>query len=271
MERSRNIAIALAASALVAGVVVFIITRSGSNGGGTLGLAFPIVLVALIAFVLLAIVLIRGRAIGGGGLLRGLTGGLFGSGKFSKTDQARDLGFSYEPKGETAFRRSFSDLPGIPDGGKAKHVMRGSIGDRQSVIFQHTYLVYNGTMMMAINHTIFSTAAPRWPPVSIAPRSLLSRLAERFGWESGFHLENAEFNNRFKVKTDNEDFALMLLSAEMQHFILDKPGVWWNIKPGRLCLIYNGPLRFGRLDTSISRIERFWSLVPDELEDFVSS
>ena len=239
MERSRNIAIILAASALVAGVVVFMMMGSGTNGGGSLRLSLPLVAIALIGFVLLAVMLLWG-----GGLLSRMAG----RGKSSKTQQARDFGFSYESKGETAFRRGFSDLPGIPDGGKAKHVMRGSIGERPAVIFEHTYLVYNGSTMMPVNHTILSTASPNWPELSIAPRSWLSRLAERFGWESGFHLENAEFNNRFKVKTADEDFALMLLSPEMQHFILDKPGVWWNIKPGRLCLIYNGPLRFGRLD-----------------------
>lgn len=262
MERSRNIAITLAASVLVVGVVVFAMIHPGANGGGSLRLSFPLVAIALLGLVLLAVMLFRG-----GGLISRLAR----RGESSKTQQARDLGFSYEPKGETAFRRSFSDLPGIPDGGKAKHVMRGSIGDRQTVIFEHTYLVYNGSTMMPVNHTILSTAAPNWPKLSIAPRSWMSRLAERFGWESGFHLENAEFNNRFKVKTDDEDFALMLLSPEMQHFLSSKPGVSWNIQPGRLCLIYYGPLRFGRLETSIARLEQFWSLVPDELEDLVSS
>ena len=262
MERTRNIAIILAASVLVAGVAVFMMIRLVANGGGSLRMSFPLVAIALVGLVLLAVMLFRA-----GGLL----GRLARRGKSSKTELARDLGFSYEAKGETVFRRSFSDLPGIPDAGKAKHVMRGSISDRQMVIFEHTYLVYNGSTMMPINHTILSTAAPNWPQLSIAPRSWMSRLAERFGWESGFHLENAEFNSLFKVKTDDEDFALMLLSPEMQHFLSSKPGVSWNIQPGRLCLIYNGPLRFGRLDTSIARLEQFWSLVPDELEDLVST
>ncbi len=262
MKRSRYIAIALSASALVAGVVVFMANSKVANGGGSLRLSNPLVAIALLGFILLAVLLLWGS-----GLLRGLAG----RGESSRTQQARELGFSYQRKGEAAFRRSYSDLPGIPDSGKAKHVMSGSIGDRPAVIFEHTYLVYNGSMMMPVNHTILSTAAPNWTKQSIAPRSCLSRLAERFGWESGFHLENAEFNSYFKVKTDDEDFALMLLSPEMQRLLSSKPGVWWNIKPGRLCLIYNGPLRFGRLDTSIARLEQFWSLVPNELEDLVSS
>ena len=262
MKRSRNIAIVLFASALVAGVFVFMVNGNVANGGGSLRLSIPLVGIALLGFMLLAVMLLGGS---------GLLGRLIRQGEASKTEQARDLSFSYQPKGETAFRRSFSDLPGIPDSGKAKHVMHGSIGDRPAVIFEHTYLVYNGSTMMPVNHTVLSMTAPNWPKLSIAPRSWLSRLGERFGWESGFHLENAEFNSRFKVKTDDEDFALMLLSPEMQRFLCRKPGVWWNIKPGRLCLIYNGPLRFGRLDTSIARLEQFWSLVPDELEDLVSS
>ena len=132
MERTRNIAIILAASALVAGVAVFLMIRPVANGGGSLRMSFPLVAIALLGLVLLAVMLFRA-----GGLL----GRLARRGKSSKTEKARDLGFSYEAKGETAFRRSFSDLPGIPDAGKAKHVMRGSISARQTVIFEHTYLV----------------------------------------------------------------------------------------------------------------------------------
>lgn len=176
------------------------------------------------------------------------------------------LGFTYEAKGSTEFRRSFSDVPGIPDSGKAKHVLRGTVAGRSAAAFEHTYMVYNGSTVMPVSHVVYSTGAPAWPKTTIVPRNVLSRLALRFGWESGLLLEHADFNRLFRVKASDEDFALTLLSPEMQQFLVGKSGVTWHITPGRLCLVYNGSMRFGRVEQSLNRLEGFWARVPEELE-----
>ena len=52
MKRSRNIAIALFASVLAAGVFVFMVNGKVANGGGSLRLSIPLVAIALLGFIL---------------------------------------------------------------------------------------------------------------------------------------------------------------------------------------------------------------------------
>lgn len=259
MRRTRSILISLAAGGIVAGLFAFQQVQSNGSGGSSAKVLWLVISIAGLALILLAVVLIRHQ----GGLFGQIKGA--GGGKVALADQ---FGFSYESKGDTAFRRSFSDVPGIPDSGRARHVMRGALAGRSAIIFEHMYMVYNGSTMMPMHHTVYSTEAPDWPTLTVKPRSMLSRLAVRLGWTSGFMLEDADFNKRFRVKTKEEDFALMLLTPQMQSFLTDKSGVTWHISPGRLCLVYSGPLRMKRMERSIERVERFWALVPEELESW---
>ncbi len=108
--------------------------------------------------------------------------------------------------------------------------------------------------------------APDWPPTRISPRNWLARLAMSLGWRSGLMLENPEFNSRFKVTAENDDFTIVLLSLQMQEFILSKTNARWRINCGRVCLIYGGSLKAARMSASVDRMRRFWELVPQELE-----
>lgn len=259
MKRPRIILISLASGVIVSAFFAYQQVQSNGPGGASASIKWLLISMVGLALVLLAAVMIRHR------------GGLFGRDKGAvrgKAALADQFGFSYEAKGDTDFRRSFSDVPGIPDSGRARHVMRGTLAGRSAIIFEHMYMVYNGSTMMPMHHTVYSTEAPDWPTLTVKPRSMLARLALWLGWTSGFLLEDAEFNKRFRVKTEDEDFALMLLTPEMQSLLSDKPGVTWHVSPGRMCLVYNGPLRMKRMDRSIERVERFWSLVPEELEEW---
>lgn len=259
MKRNRTILISLASGVIVSAFFAFQQVQSNGTGGASASIKWLLISIIGLSLIMLAAVLIRHR----GGLLGAEKGAL--KGKAAKAD---DLGFSYESKGDTDFRRSFSDVPGIPDSGRIRHIMRGTLAGRPAIIFEHMHMVYTGSTLMPVQHTVYSTEAPNWPELTVKPRWLISRLAVSLGWSSGFMLEDIDFNRRFRVKTKDEDFALMLLSPEMQSFLTDKPGVTWHVSPGRMCLVYNGPLRMKRIDRSIERIERFWSLVPEELEDW---
>ena len=81
-------------------------------------------------------------------------------------------------------------------------------------------------------------------------------------------MENPAFNLRFKVKTDDDDFAIALLSPEMQEFMLTKTTVSWRIVENRICLIYSGRLKLNRMEPSLQRMRRFWELIAPELENW---
>lgn len=154
----------------------------------------------------------------------------------------------------------------VPRKARIGPVFTGLLDGRELAVTQSSYMVHTGQSAVMVAHTIYAVQAPHWPKTHVVPRGYVARLLARLGRGSGLALENVEFNIRFKVRADDEDFAIALLSPQMQAFMLGKTSVRWKIDPGRLCLIYSGTLKPARMEASLDRLRRFWSLVPRELE-----
>jgi hypothetical protein len=197
---------------------------------------------------------------------------VFHRGKAGKTVsrelEAQRLGFTYTGKGDKEFRARFNFLVAVPRGASIRHIYEGSLDGRPIEVFQSSYMVSTGQTMIQVSHTIYAVEAPAWPATQIAARNWFGRLVRKLGRPTGLELDNPEFNRRFRLKTDDEDFAIALLSPEMQGFMLSKTSVKWRIASGRLCMLYNGTLNADRMEASLQRLRRFWALVPPELESW---
>jgi len=197
---------------------------------------------------------------------------VFHRGKAGKTVSrelaAQRLGFTYTGKGDKEFRARFSFLVAVPRGASIRHVYEGSLDGRPIEIFQSSYMVSTGQSMVQISHAIYAVQAPDWPATQIAARNWFGRLVRKLGRSTGLELDDPEFNRRFRLKTDDEDFAIALLSPQMQGFMLSKTSVKWRITPGLLCMLYNGTLNADRMEASLQRLRQFWELVPAELESW---
>ncbi len=64
------------------------------------------------------------------------------------------------------------------------------------------------------------------------------------------------------------DFAALLLSPELQAFLLEKTNVSWSAGRGAIKLFYRGGLKRKRVDQSLERIRRFRDLIDAELFTF---
>ena len=179
---------------------------------------------------------------------------------------ANDFGLSYLAKADKSFRSAFGELPELPRNATVKHVMTGDLDGRPITVFESSYMIYTGQTMMQVAYTVYAVEAPDWPNTHITRRNWFGRMALKLGRQPGLLLDNPQFNSRFKVRTENDDFAIALLSPEMQAFMLQKMNVRWRINDGRVCLCYSGTLKPQRLTASLERMRQFWSLVPDELE-----
>lgn len=179
---------------------------------------------------------------------------------------ANDFGLSYLAKADTSFRSAFGELPELPRNATVKHVMTGDLDGRPITVFESSYMIYTGQTMMQVAYTVYAVEAPDWPSTHITRRNWFGRIALKLGRQPGLLLDDPQFNSRFKVRTENDDFAIALLSPEMQAFMLQKMNVRWRINDGRVCLCYSGTLKPQRLPASLERMRQFWSLVPDELE-----
>ena len=182
--------------------------------------------------------------------------------------EAGRLGLTYTARGDKAFRQRFAGLPQVPRGATIKHVMAGHLDGRPAVFFEASYMVSTGQVMVPVAHTIYTVESPAWPATHIKRRNPFGRLAVRLGRQPRLAMENPAFNLYFKVKTDNDDFAIALLSPEMQEFMLTKTTVSWRIVANRVCLIYSGTFKSNRMESSLQRMRRFWELIAPELENW---
>ena len=153
-----------------------------------------------------------------------------------------------------------------------KQVHECLLDGRQVAIFERSITFPNPALNMIPTTTVVETfyvcEAPDLPVVRIRTRRGLMPLLYRLGRRPGLELDDPRFNAAFRVDTEDEDFAIILLSPEMQSFLLEKRSVDWSTGPEGLKLFYRGGLKKKRLEASLDRMRRFWALVPPELLDW---
>jgi hypothetical protein len=213
--------------------------------------------VAVVGAGVIALAMVALARVGRGGGSRGSA---------AAAEAAEQLGLSYAAAGDKEFRSRFRDLPEVPGNARIKHVLEGELDGRALVVFESSYTIHTGQATIPVANTVYAVSSPDWPGTQITPRNALSRLLFRLGVGSALRLEDPQFNSRFSVKTDDEDFAIALLGPDMQAFMLTKTQVRWRIGRGRVCLTYSGTLKADRLETSLERMRGFWTCVPRELE-----
>jgi hypothetical protein len=252
MMESRRVAIMIGvALAVAAGIGLLAFTRTSPRGGPpfpALLLAIGVIVVALVAVAITTASRSRQRDAA------------------KRADLCARLDLVHVKSPGKSFLEAYRGLPGVTRSATPRHLFRGWLDGRELTIFQATYHVYTGQTTVPVTHAYFVTDGPDWPQVNILPRRGLRWLLHRLGFSRGLELENPRFNAAYRVETADEDFALTLLSQDMQQFMLEKPDVRWCIRPRRVCLVYRGNLRLDRLERSLERVRGFWSRVPPELE-----
>ena len=97
------------------------------------------------------------------------------------------------------------------------------IDDVPVEIYERTMMIPNPAIMMipmpVAVETYYVCPAPQWPKVRIRARRGFGRLLYRFGRRPGLVLDNPRFNEYFRAECEDEDFAILLLSPEMQRFL----------------------------------------------------
>ncbi len=117
----------------------------------------------------------------------------------------------------------------------------------------------------AVYETFYVLPAPDWPKVRIRARRGFSRLLYRLGRRTGLMLDDERFNAAFRVDSEDEDFAILLLSPQLQAFLLEKTNVDWSAGRGAIKVFYRGPLRRSRVERSLERLRCFRDLIDGEL------
>lgn len=143
----------------------------------------------------------------------------------------------------------------------------GEVDGRHVFLIEHSYTVHAGNSHYVVRHSAVATACPpTWPSISLRGQNLIT------GWWANlrghdFKLENEAFNDRWIVRTDSEDFALLFLSPQVQEFLTSAPsGETWQIGRGWICWFRQKPLKLKDAQLPLERLLGLMRLIPPELE-----
>jgi hypothetical protein len=107
------------------------------------------------------------------------------------------------------------------------------------------------------------------PHVTIAPETLLTRLADHLGFED-IQFESEEFNRRFRVKSKDQKFATDLVDARMMQW-LDVGGGWSFEVCGPYVLCSSKRLKGATLFVLMDVLKAFRDRVPRVVYDLYGS
>ncbi len=143
----------------------------------------------------------------------------------------------------------------------------GEVEGRQVFLIEHAYTVHTGKSNHTVHHTAAAIACPsQWPVVSLKGQNVVT------GWWANLHgrdmkLENEAFNKQWIVRAENEDFALLVLSPQVQDFLCNAPsGETWQIGHGWICWYRQKRLKIDNADVPIDRLMGLVRLLPPELQ-----
>jgi hypothetical protein len=181
--------------------------------------------------------------------------------------QLSELGLIRHGKAAQVPDDSPLNLGGLFRTGKGVLRYSGALAGRSLAVYQHQYMVFAGTTTFPVIHTIYLVeVSPHWPSITIKRRSVLSHIGRLLGRAGGLQLDDPRFNRAFNVTAADNDFAIALLTPDVQRHLLTKRALMWRIDLCRLALIYNGKLKDKRIAASLQRIRGFLERIPDELE-----
>lgn len=147
-------------------------------------------------------------------------------------------------------------------------------GDAGTILLaEHMYLVYAGKHAHPVFHTMAIASCPaRWPTFDIKEEHLGHKIVKVVLGQNSkliardLEVESADFNARWRVKTDDPDFALVFLSPEMQQAVMRVPKGWYiRVGAGALAVVANAQLKPEMLAKMVETLESIVAQVPDEI------
>jgi|GEM_PF-1346848 len=165
----------------------------------------------------------------------------------------------------------YAHLSHLRTGGKGLAWMaRNPAGEPPLVLLQHRYVVSTGQTTVQVSHTLAAMPCPTsWPSLALTPEHFGHRIAGMLG-KGDLRLENDEFNKRWFVDADDEDFAAVLLSPEMQAWLVGVPK-WatFHVGHGQIICAAKKALKPEALADLVALCEEFAGLIAPELQAWI--
>lgn len=151
----------------------------------------------------------------------------------------------------------------------------GAVAGRPTAIVEHVVVRSTGGTTSVTATTAYSTAAPHdWPRVTLTRESLAHTLGALFGKKNGLKVESKDFNDRWHIELENptpehEDFALLLLTPGVQHWLTETADKLesWSIGRGAVTCMVQKATAEDTIDAMLRRPVEFLEHLDPVLRD----
>jgi hypothetical protein len=182
-------------------------------------------------------------------------------------------GFTVQAKPVAPERESlfalFAALPELRHSGAGlRWAASGPLAGSRVHIIEHAYTVKRGkNSHTVVNLCLAVAGGASWPLLTLSNESVLDRLGEKLSGKPDLKLEDDRFNKRWRIRCEDDGFALAILTPEVQAAIgQGESGEWWSFGgPGGLvCLGRRGTFTAQKLDPLFARLESVLAAIPPE-------
>lgn len=160
-----------------------------------------------------------------------------------------------------------------------KWVAEGVIRGRPATLLEHLYTTHSGKHTQFHYRLIVAVeCSSAWPALTLTGEHVFHKLGE---WLAGagvlgeklglrdIKVESEEFNKRWRVKSQSEDFAILLLSPQVQTWGLSLPRhAELHIAGGVLCVSAALAGNAKSLPPLLDAAESLLAILPPELEHY---
>lgn len=193
------------------------------------------------------------------------------------TDELRSLGLDFVEKPDAESRQEafapFNHLVKRLQSGEkgVKWHASGTIDGQFVRLMKHEYTTMAGQTPVQVTHHLAAVESPpQWPTLSLSGEHALHKVADFFGHKD-IQVESEAFNKRWRIKSDDEDFAILFLNPAVQEFLTKASSKEaWRIGHGQVCCIHQGSLKADEMMLFATRPAHVMALIPPELEAWTS-
>lgn len=136
-------------------------------------------------------------------------------------------------------------------------------------LLEHVYTTGAGKSRQTHYHTITCVSCPpSWRSLSIEPEGIFAKIAEMFG-SRDIKVEDEAFNKRWRVKCDSEDFALLVLTPQIQAWFQSLPkGVMVRVGGGGLAVFRRAIVKPTELTAFAGLAPSLRAMIPPDVDAF---
>lgn len=185
---------------------------------------------------------------------------------------AARLGLRFSPDYDRSLAARFQFLNKLAQGENryAYNVLSGDYHGNPVLVFDYHYETHStdskGNRQTHHHHFSFFilTLPQSFPEVTIVRESLLSKVAQTFGYDD-IDFESHEFSRKFCVRSRDKKFAYDVCHTRMMEYLLANPDLIIEIEDFALALAFSRCLKPEDIEANLDRLVQIRLLLPNYL------